>query len=110
MLFTHLYAVCMCLLDARHVSVQAVNKLLNFVQDEIDKIYDRFELYCLTNLLKVPPHIELPTDLPKDTCTPEREAALKVTVLTSINLLADPFSCCLRACIHKLFILFHTTM
>eukprot|EP00041_Stephanoeca_diplocostata_P005866 m.69730 g.69730 ORF g.69730 m.69730 type:complete len:235 (-) comp16045_c0_seq4:1217-1921(-) len=43
---------------------RVVNKLLNFVQDQIDKYYDKYELFCLTNVLKIPSHVGLPTDLP----------------------------------------------
>jgi hypothetical protein len=58
---------------------QAVNKLLNFIQDQIDRYYDRFELFCLSNVLRVPPHVHLSTDLPSGdaTVTPERVAELR---------------------------------
>lgn len=42
---------------------RVVNKLLSFVQDQIDKYYDKYELFCLTNVLKIPSHVKLPTDL-----------------------------------------------
>jgi len=45
---------------------QDVDKLLNFVQDAIDKYFDKFELYCLSNIFKVPAHIKLDSDLPGD--------------------------------------------
>jgi hypothetical protein len=43
-----------------------VEKLLNFVQDAVDKYFDKFELYCLSNVFRVPPHAKLDGDLPAD--------------------------------------------
>lgn len=56
-----------------------MNKLLNFIQDQVDKYYDRFELFCLSNVLRVPPHVPLPTDLPSGeaVATAERVAELR---------------------------------
>lgn len=67
--------------------VQAVNVLLNFLQDRIDSVYDRFELFCLANVLRVPPHIKLPTDLPLAdlSVSAEREAELKVRYRPSVT-------------------------
>ena len=42
---------------------QDVDKLLNFVQDAIDKYFDKFELYALNNVFRVPTEVsEAPED------------------------------------------------
>lgn len=44
---------------------KAIDALLNFLQDKIDKYFDKFELFCLTNVMRVPKHVKLPTDMPE---------------------------------------------
>lgn len=57
---------------------QDVEKFLNFTQDAVDKYLDKFELYCLTNVFRVPAHAKLVGDLPSEAEIPSKmdEAAL----------------------------------
>lgn len=56
--------------------LQTLNAVLNYVQDSIDKYFDKFELYCLTEVFRIPAHISLPGDLPKQSPTDAHVEAL----------------------------------
>eukprot|EP00043_Microstomoeca_roanoka_P003248 m.42853 g.42853 ORF g.42853 m.42853 type:complete len:234 (-) comp11982_c0_seq1:252-953(-) len=43
---------------------KAVTAVVNFVQDAVDKYFDKFELYCFRNVFKVPEEMPVPGDLP----------------------------------------------
>eukprot|EP00039_Didymoeca_costata_P026351 m.15784 g.15784 ORF g.15784 m.15784 type:complete len:211 (-) comp5484_c0_seq1:96-728(-) len=45
---------------------QDVDKVLNHIQDAVDKYFDLFELYCLRNIFKVPKFMHMDSDVPKE--------------------------------------------
>ena len=73
------------LLEREHQTVdptvlrQDIEKCLNFTQDAVDKYFDKFELYCLTNIFRVPAHATLDGDLPADIPTPSEKEEAAIT-------------------------------
>jgi len=41
---------------------QGMTTMLTFVQDAIDKYFDKFELYCLSNVFHIPENVTVPGD------------------------------------------------
>lgn len=58
---------------------QDVEKFLNFTQDAVDKYLDKFELYCLTNVFRVPAHAKLAGDLPLEAEIPSKKDVAALT-------------------------------
>eukprot|EP01147_Barroeca_monosierra_P005087 gene5087-6983_t len=44
---------------------KAVIAVVSFVQDAVDKYFDKFELYCFRNIFKIPEHLNVPGDIPR---------------------------------------------
>eukprot|EP00730_Choanoeca_flexa_P013470 TRINITY_DN5356_c0_g3_i1.p1 TRINITY_DN5356_c0_g3~~TRINITY_DN5356_c0_g3_i1.p1 ORF type:complete len:244 (+),score=57.84 TRINITY_DN5356_c0_g3_i1:25-732(+) len=55
---------------------ETISVILSFIQDAVDKYFDKFELYCFRNVFAVPAGVVVPGDLPMSPATESEEQAL----------------------------------
>ncbi|EGD82599.1 hypothetical protein PTSG_03253 [Salpingoeca rosetta] len=65
---------------------KAVTAVVNFVQDAVDKYFDKFELYCFRNVFKIPEALPVPGDIPAGQRAPQPSGENSLqTIITDIN-------------------------